>query len=182
MALANTVKNMKLKLGQDDLKMPGTPNFVQGGGSGTAEVVLSPTATQLLQKTGMFNAGSRETLSGPHSSDMIPPLQGLSRLEVSFGSGSDVSMTDADSVLGKRQADGEDKSDHKLDLALSLKCRAPYGGKQKKGRKSGATELEAEKNDTVADRVAARTRRKTSTGTAVPGNLTRPKEGSRQEQ
>jgi hypothetical protein len=42
---------------------------------------------------------------GPRPSDMIPALQGLSSLQVSFGSVNDVSMTPADTILGKRGAE-----------------------------------------------------------------------------
>jgi hypothetical protein len=41
---------------------------------------------------------------GPRSSDMIPAMRGISNLYVSFGSATDISMANADSVLGKRTA------------------------------------------------------------------------------
>jgi hypothetical protein len=54
--------------------MPGSPMFVQGGGIGTGGFVLALNAMQLVHNS-LPNA---TTSSGPHSSDLIPPLRGLS--------------------------------------------------------------------------------------------------------
>jgi hypothetical protein len=108
---------------------------------------------------------------------MIPPLRGLSHLDISLASGSDVTMKEADSLLGKRMADDSQK----LDLSLTLHGGATARGKPKKGRKCGGAEASDNKADMVADTVAARTRRKTTTGHVASGNLTGPNEGSRQE-
>jgi hypothetical protein len=53
-------------------------------------------------------SGSKSGSFGPRSSDMIPPMRGLSNLQVSFGSDGDVVMTSAERVLGKRAAEDEE--------------------------------------------------------------------------
>ncbi|KAM0915203.1 hypothetical protein ACQ4PT_011005 [Festuca glaucescens] len=178
--LANTVNNMRLKLAKDNIApdnhdvgrgkhgMPGTPQFVPGSSSGTAEVALAPGTMEIMQHVTLHPSGGREALSGPHSSDMIPALRGLSQLDVSQGSGSDVSMTLADTVLGKRPPEDDDAPGQKLDLSLTLNSIA-LGGKQKKGKKGGDEAYE-EKKDTSADSVATRTRRKIKTGHGASGN------------
>jgi hypothetical protein len=69
-------------------------------------------------------SGSKSGSFGPRSSDMIPPMRGLSNLQVSFGSDGDVVMTSADRVLVKRAADDEEVQGGRLDLTLGL----DYGG------------------------------------------------------
>jgi hypothetical protein len=69
-------------------------------------------------------SGSKSGSFGPRSSDMIPPMRGLSNLQVSFGSDGDVVMTPADGVLGKRPADDDEVQGGRLDLTLGLN----YGG------------------------------------------------------
>jgi hypothetical protein len=150
-ALANTVNNLQLKLSKDKVDgerdsaiqgmavMKGETMLVKGGGSGTSEVVLAPNAIQIMQTMMGPNQGSRGT-SEPHSSDMIPPLRGMSQIGVSLDNGSDVSMTVADSILGKRMAaeDGAaEASGQKLDLSLALNYSAPVGGKTKERKKGG---------------------------------------------
>jgi hypothetical protein len=112
---------------------------------------------------------------------MIPAVKGLSSLQVSFGSGSDVSMTPADSVLGKRMTEGNDEPVQKLELSLGLGLDGHAGGKPKRGKK-GTPANQVDKKDDAADSVAARTRRKSATGPAGPGNLTGPHGGARQAQ
>jgi exonuclease III len=60
---------------------------------------------------------------------MIPALRGLSNLQVSFGSATDVSMAIADSVLGKRLAGEEEEvQGAALDLSLGLTYRGTAEG------------------------------------------------------
>ncbi|KAM0902344.1 hypothetical protein ACQ4PT_019381 [Festuca glaucescens] len=95
-ALANTVNSMSLKLNQEKNAMkneaagrrtsdvmPGAPMFVQGSGSGKVEMTLTPEAMKFMKETSAHGSGSQGNQSGPHSSDMIPPLRGLSQLDVS---------------------------------------------------------------------------------------------------
>ncbi|KAK1683368.1 hypothetical protein QYE76_044216 [Lolium multiflorum] len=49
---------------------------------------------------------------------MIPALQGLSSLQVSFGSVNDVHMQPADTILGKRMADEQEVQGERLELAI----------------------------------------------------------------
>jgi hypothetical protein len=79
----------------------------------------------VLEQLKTFEAASRQGPFGPRQSDMIPALRGLSHLQVSFGSATDVSMAFADSVLGKRPAGEEEEvQGAALDLSLGL----TYGG------------------------------------------------------
>jgi hypothetical protein len=193
-ALAKTVDSMSLKLNQVEtarmneagrggigVTMPGAPNSMQGSGSGKVEMMLTQEALKFMKETSAHDTGSQGKHSGPHSSDMIPPLRGLSQLEMSQGSGSDVSMTAADTVLGKRMAGESVAPERRLDLSLALNYTDPLGGKPKRGRKAGTGDGQGDKKDGVLDSVAARTRRKIVTGSSTSGNLTRPKGGSRQE-
>jgi hypothetical protein len=161
--------------------MPGQQNFVQGGASdagGGLNLSLAPGAMQIIQAANEAAARSRETTPGPHSSDMIPAMKGLSTFEFSAGSGSDVSMT-TESILGKRVADDKETQAPKLDLSLGLKCNT-LGGKTKRGKKSADKERQEDAH--MQDMVAARTRKKIATGHSAAGNLTRPNVWSRQAQ
>jgi hypothetical protein len=80
--------------------------------------------------------GSKSGSFGPRSSVMIPPMRGLSNLQVSFGSDGDVVMTPADRVLGKRAADDEEVQGGRLDLTLGLNYggdREREGGQEERG-------------------------------------------------
>jgi hypothetical protein len=173
-------ENLQSTMAQDSLQMPGMPNFVQGGGSGDVHREIAPVAMQFMQDANTKST-LRGTQSGPTSSDMIPAVHGLSNLEVSFGSGSDVSMQASDSVLGKRTAEGDDVPVQKLELSLGLGIGGQAGGKQKRWKK-GTHAGQGDKRNDAADSVAARTRKKTSTRISAPGNLTRPQDGARQAQ
>jgi hypothetical protein len=144
-ALDNTVLNMQLKLNQEgaargDQAMPSVPNFVQGSGSGgmqisdSSQVQLAPGTMEILNATKP-DAGLKSAMAGPRSSDMIPAIRGLSAMEFSQGSGSDVSMSNADSILGKRAAGETEKQERRLDLSLALNVGGPLGGKPKRGRR-----------------------------------------------
>lgn len=80
--------------------------------------------------------GNRTSQSfGPRPSDMIPALQGLSSMQVSFGSVNDITMHPADSVLGKRAADEQEVQGEQLDLSLGMAHgKKASGGTPKKGR------------------------------------------------
>jgi hypothetical protein len=80
---------------------------------------------------------------------MIPAVCGLSNLEVSYGSGSDVSMTAADSVLGKRLAGDTEVLEQRLELCLGLGYGAAAGAKAMRGKKGERVEM---KMDSVATR------------------------------
>jgi hypothetical protein len=191
-ALANTVLNMQLKLNQEDAArgdqaMPGAPNFVQGSGSGgmhisdSTQVQLAPGTMEILNATKL-DAGLEKAMSGPRSSDMIPAIRGLSAMEFSQGSGSDVSMSNGDSILGKRAAGETEKHERRLDLSLALNVGSPLGGKPKRGRRGVGAKGQGENKDAGLDAVARRTRKKAATGLGAPGNLTRPNDAPRQEQ
>jgi hypothetical protein len=73
-----------------------------------------------MQQISDVNRGDKGVM-GPTPSDMIPALRGLSSLQVSFGSASDVVMTPGDTILGKRGAcDEEEVEGQRLDLSLGL--------------------------------------------------------------
>lgn len=122
---------------------------------------------------------------GPRSSDMIPALQGLSSLQASFGSVSDVAMTPADTVLGKRAAADQEVQGERLELSLGL----DYGGQNtgvepKKGKRQ---EVAKERAKEQADKrgvemVYKRNKKVAATGHKHIGNLTRPNVWSRQAQ
>ncbi|KAM0925007.1 hypothetical protein ACQ4PT_004493 [Festuca glaucescens] len=130
-ALANTVNKLQLKLSKDKEArerdnaargmdvLPGKHTLMQGGGSGKEEVTLAPNAMQIMQKMASITSDSHGTPSGPHSSDMIPPLRGLSQLGTPL-SGSDVSMADAESILGKRMAGNGSSTWHAIEYGLEL--------------------------------------------------------------
>jgi hypothetical protein len=74
---------------------------------------------------------SRSGSVGPSSSDMIPPMRGLSHLQVSFGLASDVHMIPGDSVLGKRPAEDDEVQGHPLNLSLGLNYSGRVAEKKK---------------------------------------------------
>jgi hypothetical protein len=112
---------------------------------------------------------------------MIPAMQGLSDLQVSFGSMSDVSMPAADTILGKRTAEEQEVQGQRLDLSLGLHYAATDdGGTPKKGKKQGVERRQTEKGST--DLVYKRAKKPTPTGHKPTGNLTRPNVWSRQAQ
>jgi hypothetical protein len=152
-----------------------------GVGSGTIQWEVTPEARRFMHETQVDATGNRRTTSRPHSSDMIPAVRRLSNLEVSYGSGSDVSMTAADSVLGKRLAGDTEVPEQRLELCLGLGYGAAAGAKSKRGKK-GVLDGAAERKGGAGDSVAARTRRRTATGHGAPGTLTSPDGGARQAQ
>jgi hypothetical protein len=118
---------------------------------------------------------------GPRQSDMISALQGMSSLQVSFGSVNDVSMLAADTVLGKRAADEEEVQGEQLDLSLGMNYgQKKSGGTPKKGRVQEQG-MEPAGQRPVA-RVYTRNKNQAPSGHKPNGNLTRPNVWSRQEQ
>jgi hypothetical protein len=113
---------------------------------------------------------------------MIPPLRGLSNLEVSFGSETDVSMANADSVLGKRGVEEQEVQGGKLDLTLALNYTKPLGGNTRKGQKLADGQGAMRKDNEQGKEFVGRARKKAATGHGAPGNLTRPNVWSRQAQ
>ena len=112
-----------------------------------------------------------------HSPDMIPCMRGTDSLVVSYGP-SDVVMSDAESVLRKRQAlsDADHEEEHQGDTHVVDQDREEEGGKSKKGkvkRTEEAIELDMGAKGEV-DMEA------TSPGAA--GKLTGPFVAPRQEQ
>jgi hypothetical protein len=104
---------------------------------------VSPELLKRMQQvSGLFSGGQARPMS-PHQSDIIPAMQWLSNLHVSFGSATDVTMSPADSMLGKRTASAEEEEvqGQRLDLSLGLNLGgAPAGGQQKRGRKQKSTQ------------------------------------------
>jgi hypothetical protein len=118
---------------------------------------------------------------GPRPSDMIPALQGLSSLQVSFGSVNDVSMTPADTILGKRGAEEQEVQGGRLELSLGLDYGGTKaGGTPKKGKTQGADQGQPETRN--IDMFYRRNRKGAATGHTPTGKLTRPNVWSRQEQ
>jgi hypothetical protein len=92
---------------------------------------------RLKPRQGAGSDGSTRE-HGPRPSDMIPALQGLSSLQVSFGSLNDVSMSPADTVLGKRTAEEQEVQGGRLELSLGLNYEGKEtGGTPKKGKMQG---------------------------------------------
>jgi hypothetical protein len=91
-----------------------------------------------MQNAARTFSGDKQASSGPHSSDMIPPIRGLA-----YTQHSDVSMSAADSVLGKRTAEENEVQGGKLDLSLALNYDAGAGGQPKKRQDWRRPETEA---------------------------------------
>jgi hypothetical protein len=184
--LINTVNKLQLQLGsKNDAAdpMPGEPNVVEGGASNGAVLEGTPLAMQFMQNAARTFSGDKQATSGPHSSDMIPAIRGLAYVQ-----DSDVSMSAADSVLGKRTAEENEVQGGKLDLSLGLNYDAGGGGQPKKGKIGGGQRQKPEAREMKdmgarpEDVVMTRTRRKIATGHAATDNLTRSRAWSRQAQ
>jgi hypothetical protein len=127
------------------------------------------------------NSGRGSWEHAPRPSDMIPALQGLSSLQVSFGSVNDISMTLADTVLGKRVAEDQEVQGERLELSLGL----DYGSKRDGViPQQGKTQerVKAQARNRAVDVVYHRHKKLAATGHTPSGNLTRPNVWSRQEQ
>jgi hypothetical protein len=184
--LVSTVNNLQLQLGSKRGAadpMPGAPNFVEGGVSNAAVLEVTPLAMQFMQNAARTFSGDKQASSGPHSSDMIPPIRGLA-----YTQDSDVSMSAPNSVLGKRTAEENEVQGGKLDLSLALNYDAGTGGQPKKGKTGGGQRQKPEAREMKdmgtrqEDVVMTRTRRKIATGHAATDNLTRSRTWSRQAQ
>jgi hypothetical protein len=118
---------------------------------------------------------------GPRASDMIPALQGLSSLQVSFGSVSDTVMAPADTILGKRAAEEAEVQGERLELSLGLDYAGHEAGTPpKKGKTRGTQVKPAETSK--PQKVYTRAKSMAATGHKPSGKLTRPNVWSRQEQ
>jgi hypothetical protein len=118
---------------------------------------------------------------GPRASDMIPALQGLSSLQVSFGSTSDTVMAPADTILGKRVAEEAEVQGERLELSLGLDYAGHEAGTPpKKGKTRGTQVKPAETSK--PQKVYTRAKSMAATGHKPSGKLTRPNVWSRQEQ
>ncbi|KAM0905347.1 hypothetical protein ACQ4PT_017443 [Festuca glaucescens] len=166
--------------------------FPEEEGQGTAEqgghiqVTMKRDMLAKLQKVQAqsqqeANSGRGSWEHGPRPSDMIPALQGLSSLHVSFGSVNDISMLSADTILGKRTADDQEDQGERLKLSLGL----DYGSKRngatpKKGKTQELEKVQARSR--AVDVVYQRHKKLAATGHKPTDNLTRPNVWSRQEQ
>jgi hypothetical protein len=141
----------------------------------TADMLAHMQKMQQGQEGGVSSGSWGQS---PRPSDMIPALQGLSSLQVSFGSVGDVSMPPVDTVLGKRGAEEPEVQGQRLELSLGLN----YGHKQVGGKaKKGKTQENKEVKRNV-EVVYTRNKKLASTGRLPTGELTRPNVWSRQEQ
>lgn len=112
---------------------------------------------------------------------MIPALHGLSSLQVSFGSVSDVVMSPADTILGKRVAEDQEVQGERLELSLGLDYEGKEAGTPpKKGKVQTEAGGQAEENKKRM--VYTRSKNVANTGHKPAGKLTRPNVWSRQEQ
>ncbi|KAM0890605.1 hypothetical protein ACQ4PT_026934 [Festuca glaucescens] len=97
------------------------------------------TRLKYLQNQQAAVSGGSSWEHGPRASDMIPALQDLSNLQVSFGSISDIYMPPADTILGKRTAEEEEVQGQRLHLSLGLDYEGQKeGGTPKKGKTQGS--------------------------------------------
>jgi hypothetical protein len=142
---------------------------------------VSPELLKRMQQVpGLFSDGQARPMS-PHLSDMIPAMQGLSNLQVSFGSATDVTMSPADSVLGKHAAGAEEEEvqGQRLDLSLGLNLGSDVtGGQQKRGRKQTSTQT---RTTTPTPETQEGKQKMTTTGHVKTGNQARSRVWLRQE-
>jgi hypothetical protein len=144
----------------------------------TADMLAHVYRMQVQQGAG---SGSSSWPRGPRSSDMIPALHGLSDLQVSFGSASDVAMYPADTILGKRNAEEPEVQGDRLDMARGRDDDGQReGGTSKKGKIQGSAHGQGERRE--VELFYRRNRKQTATGQKPSGNLTRPNVWSRQGQ
>jgi hypothetical protein len=118
-------------------------------------------------------------MSGPHASDMIPTLQGLYSLQVSFGSVNDIYRPAADFVLGKHWADQEAQGEH-CDQQADGHTDKNLGGTPKKGKIQDAGHGHASQRQVEV--VYKRNKKGIQVGAKPTRKLTRPNIWSRQAQ
>ncbi|KAK1628378.1 hypothetical protein QYE76_002693 [Lolium multiflorum] len=199
--LAETVDKLNLRMSREQ-QMPGN----QGGTKGPViqeiapgqqeqklpEMYVNPLFQSLLKKQPFIQPASSSSHSGARSSDMIPPLRGLDDLDFTYSSASDVSMANADTVLGKRGVEESEVQGEKLELSLALDYGGHGGGVPKKGKTTamvkepelqtlGTQNPVAQKHGRVIQ-LGDKNRKKAATGQGAPGTLTRPNVWSRQQQ
>jgi hypothetical protein len=122
-----------------------------------------------------IKSASQSGSVGPNSNDMIPPLRGLSNLQVSFGLVQDVNMYQADTILGKRAAEEEEVQGGRLDLTLGLN----YGGDATMGR-AALPDQNQQRNVTKPGVITHK--KVVATGHVKSGKKARPNVWSRQAQ
>ena len=175
-ALAGQIRAMHMRLNRE---IPESSNMHERGGRKQHKTAgrgpgRIPMPIPLACKPPVKMFGPLDLM---HSPDMIPSMRGTDSLVVSYGP-SDVVMSDAESVLGKRQAlsDADHEEEHQGDTHVVDQDREEEGGKSKKGkvkRTEEAIELDMGAKGEV-DMEA------TSPGAA--GKLTGPFVAPRQEQ
>jgi hypothetical protein len=112
---------------------------------------------------------------------MIPALQGLSSLQVSFGSVTDTVMSPADTILGKRGAEEQEVQGEHRETSVGLDYAGEGAGTPpKKGKMQTSPTTQAEAGKTR--KVYTRSKTMAATGSKPTGKLTRPNVWSRQEQ
>jgi hypothetical protein len=108
---------------------------------------------------------------------MIPALQGLSSLQVSFGSVTDTVMSPADTIRAEEQ---EVQGEHR-ETSMGLDYAGEGAGTPpKKGKMQTSPTTQAEAGKTR--KVYTRSKTMAATGSKPTGKLTRPNVWSRQEQ
>jgi hypothetical protein len=132
-----------------------------------------------MQQIPDVNRGDKGVV-GSTPSDMIPALRGLSLLQVSFGSASDVVMTPGDTILGKRgTCDEEEVEGQRLDLSLGLDYGKGSGRAiPKKGRNKAAMK---EPSGPIRER-GEQEKKMVPTGHMSTGKKARPHVWTRQAQ
>jgi hypothetical protein len=102
-------------------------------GQGTGDGVSNIPVIESVKPLAMFPAySSASYLAGLSSQEMIPPLRGLSSMVFSAG---DTYMSDAESILGKREAANREGESEDKTRALVLTEDGGEEGRQKKGRR-----------------------------------------------
>jgi hypothetical protein len=149
------------------------------GDFGRTTYVLEPEFMQQMMRAGPSTVGNVGR-DGPSASDMIPALRGLSNLQVSFGSATDVPMMAADMILGKRAAGEEEEvQGQRLDLSLGLN----YGGSALEGsNQKGSRQKKNQKTITRPGREAQEGKQNIKpTGHVSSAKKARPHVWTRQE-
>jgi hypothetical protein len=132
--------------------------------------------------TASMASGGRSWHSGPRASDMIPALQGLSSLQVSFGS-ADTMMVHADTILGKRSAEEKELQGERRESPDELDYMGREAGTPpKKGKVQGTprTQTAARKGELVYTRTRSMTGQSKVANIATTNKLTGPSVAPRQ--
>jgi hypothetical protein len=133
--LAETVDKLQIKA---DMRVASEPprdlNIGAGGSSKELHMQMNPAFESILQQPGLMDQlGSSDGINCPRSTDMIPALRGLSDVKLSHNSATDVSMVDADSVLGNRGAEEKEVQRKKTRLVPSSQLWWAGGSLEEEG-------------------------------------------------